>query len=117
MGEKTQPPPDAIPPAPPERKRFGLQEIVVTLTGEEWVAILGKLQGKLLSKPGQETYDRASANLSRQLVAASEKDRVAEPAKVLPEGIDRSEAKLTDVSDMPGSMARGAAFRRGITRE
>lgn len=54
-----------------EKLRFGLAEHSITLTGEEWTAILAKLIGRGLSLKGTKAYNRAAGKIQTQLTERS----------------------------------------------
>ena len=49
---------------------FPKADVTVTLTGEEWFIILGKLVDRDLSKKGMALYHEASRKLGKQLLEA-----------------------------------------------
>lgn len=51
--------------------RFGLSEVSVVLTAEEWMTIIARLAQKPLSKAGEEIYKRASVRMQQQMLRAS----------------------------------------------
>ena len=51
--------------------RFGKQNVTVTLTGEEWFAIIATGAGKSLSPEGRKIYRTAAKKMGEQVVAAS----------------------------------------------
>jgi hypothetical protein len=53
--------------------RFGKTDVSVTLTGEEWFAILARLVNRPLSKQGAATYNKATEKMQVQLLAASDR--------------------------------------------
>lgn len=50
---------------------FPDMDVSVTLTGEEWTALLAKLTSRGLSAKGIRVYDSAARKLQAQLLAAS----------------------------------------------
>lgn len=50
---------------------FPEMDVPVTMTGEEWTALLGRLVRRPLSPKGEITYKRATEKLQAQLLAAS----------------------------------------------
>lgn len=50
---------------------FPDMDVPVTLTGEEWTALLGRMVDKRLSKKGETIYRNACMKLQSQLLAAS----------------------------------------------
>jgi hypothetical protein len=55
--------------------RFSKMDVTVTLTGEEWFAIVSRLARKELSRKGAQVYLSAQDKLQEQLSAASEAAR------------------------------------------
>ena len=54
----------AIPP-------FSKQQVSVTMSGEEWVALIARVLNKPLSKRGEKVYQEAQLRLTHQLREAS----------------------------------------------
>ena len=57
--------------------RWGVTEVTVTLTGEEWTAVLARIAHSTphegaLSDLGAAVYNRASGKISKQLLASSD---------------------------------------------
>lgn len=50
---------------------FPEMDVPVTLTGEEWTAVLGRLLRRELSPKGAKIYNGACTKLQEQLLAAS----------------------------------------------
>lgn len=53
--------------------RFGKQNVTVTLTGEEWFAIIAKGANQDLSPVGRKIWRDAAKKMGEQVVAASNK--------------------------------------------
>jgi hypothetical protein len=53
-------------------KRFGKTPVSITLTGEEWFALLARIDGRELSPKGSRIYRDASKKLCAQLGDASD---------------------------------------------
>ena len=53
--------------------RFPKMDVPVTLTGEEWTVVLGRILQRQLSPAGVVIYNRAATKLQDQLLAASKK--------------------------------------------
>jgi hypothetical protein len=51
---------------------FPDMDVSVTMTGEEWTALLGRLISRELSKKGERVYLSATTKLKNQLLAASD---------------------------------------------
>lgn len=51
--------------------RFGKRNVTVTLTGEEWFALIANGAGKPLSAEGRSIYLVAAKKMGEQVVAAS----------------------------------------------
>lgn len=52
---------------------FGSSQITVTLTGEEWFAIISEIGGKALGPEGRKLYREAAKKLGDQVVIAASK--------------------------------------------
>lgn len=55
------------------QERFGSQDVTVTLTGEEWFAIIETCSGKPLGPEGRKLYRDAARKLGDQVVHAASK--------------------------------------------
>jgi hypothetical protein len=53
------------------RDSFSKHDVTVTLTGEEWFALLCRLGGRSLSAKGSKIYDAATSKLQSQIVGVS----------------------------------------------
>lgn len=53
--------------------RFGSRDVTVTLTGEEWFAIISTCSGKPLGPEGRKLYRDAAKRLGDQVVHAASK--------------------------------------------
>ncbi|MBR0693614.1 hypothetical protein [Bradyrhizobium lablabi] len=53
------------------RNRFSKTDIPVTMTGEEWVALISRLNGVSLSTKGLKVYRSATSKLQSQILTAS----------------------------------------------
>lgn len=55
--------------------------VAVTLTGEEWTALMAKMGNVVMSDHGREVYRAVSKKLAVQVMAASERVLVAQGRK------------------------------------
>ena len=51
--------------------RWGSTDVAVTLTGEEWTALLARTLRQEMSPLGAKIYNRAAGKLQAQLLASS----------------------------------------------
>jgi len=55
------------------KQTFSESNICVTLTGEEWFAVIARMTGQPLSKKGNTLYQAAVRKLTKQILTASER--------------------------------------------
>jgi len=53
------------------RDSFSKLDVTVTLSGEEWFAVLSRIAGRDLSLKGAKIYNAAAGKLQTQILAAS----------------------------------------------
>jgi hypothetical protein len=53
--------------------RFSKTDVTVTLTGEEWFALLARIAKRPLSPEGAAIYHDATIKLQQQILAASDR--------------------------------------------
>jgi hypothetical protein len=58
---------------PMKQKTFAETNVVVTLLGAEWFAVIAKLAGKPLSDSGEALYLSASRKMQAQIIPISER--------------------------------------------
>lgn len=58
--------------------RFGKTDVTVTLTGEEWFALLARITKRSLSPEGASIYNTAVGKLSQQILAVSDRVKSGE---------------------------------------
>jgi hypothetical protein len=60
----------------PNPDRFPKMDVPVTLTGEEWTAVLARLIRRELSPEGAKIYNRATGKIQDQILAASRRSQM-----------------------------------------
>jgi hypothetical protein len=61
---------------------FGNHDVPITLTGAQWIALLGRIVGRDLSPAGVREYREATEKLQAQLLAASDKCKEQRPQEL-----------------------------------
>jgi hypothetical protein len=54
-----------------KRKPFSERDVTVTLTGAQWVTVLGRILRLDLSPEGERTYHEATKRMEKQILAAN----------------------------------------------